>query len=272
MQTGLKELAEALKAEKQHSPIAVCVPSRLIDERVEWWRPAWMIWHYLSPQHERDMRWYDCAEAAVVPAGTAPRFAFPDATLLDQLAGFPIVRWMGAVPDAKRVGGGLLVRADPLSAWSAETARLASDSPVTWPPEAKRDQPAALPIDFGHALQLSAYQIEGRAAPGTVITVTTYWRVTALLEPRLALFTHIITGTNIVAQADHLAITSASLQPGDVFLQGHSLQLPDNVERGEYAVEVGLYSQDTGARLPVYDGETRMGDRVFLRPLRVYRR
>ena len=102
--------------------------------------------------------------------------------------------------------------------------------------------------------------------------MTTYWRVTAPPEPRLALFTHIITGTNIVAQADHLAITSSSLRPGDVFLQVHPLQLPDSVERGWYEVEVGLYSQDTGARLPVYDGDAQMGDRVFLRPLRVWGR
>jgi hypothetical protein len=250
----------------------VCVPSRLIDERLEWWRPAWMIWHYVSPQSEHDMRWYDCAEAAVIPAGTGPRFAFPDVTSLNQLAGFPIARWVRAAPDAKRVGGGLLVRADAMPEWSAEVTRLASDLPIAWPPEAARNQLATLPVDFGHVLQLTAYQVVGHAVPGAVITVTTYWRVTAPPEPRLALFTHVITGTNIVAQADHLAITSVSLQPGDVFLQIHSLQLPDSVERGGYDVEVGLYSQDTGARLPVYDGEARMGDRVFLRSLRVYRR
>jgi 4-amino-4-deoxy-L-arabinose transferase-like glycosyltransferase len=271
MQTGLKELADALKVQEQRGPIAVCVPSRLIDERLEWWRPAWMIWHYVSPQSEHDMRWYDCAEAAVIPAGTA-HFAFPDAASLDQLAGFPIARWVRAAPDAKRVGGGLLVRADAMPEWSAEVTRLASDLPIAWPPEAAQNQLATLPVDFGHVLQLTAYQVEGHAVPGAVITVTTYWRVTAPPEPRLALFTHVITGTNIVAQADHLAITSVSLQPGDVFLQIHSLQLPDSVERGGYDVEVGLYSQDTGARLPVYDGEARMGDRVFLRSLRVYRR
>jgi len=272
MQTGLKELADALKAQEQRGPIAVCVPSRLIEEGAEWWRPAWMIWHYVSPQNERDMRWYDCAEAAVIPAGAALRFAFPDVTSLDQLAGFPIARWTRTAPDAQRVGGGILVQTNPLSAWSAEVSRLAGDSPVAWPPEAARDQPATLPVDFGRALQLSAYQVEGRAAPGTVITVTTYWRVTTLLEPRLALFTHIITGTRIIAQADHLAITSSSLQPGDVFLQVHLLQLPDSVERGWYDVEVGFHSQDTGTRLPVYDGDAQIGDRVFLRPLRVWGR
>ncbi len=272
MQTGLKELADALRAQEPHGPVAVCVPSRLIDERLEWWRPAWMIWHYVSPQNERDMRWYDCAEAAVIPAGTAPRFAFPDATSPDQLAGFPIARWIRAAPDAKQVGGGLLVRADPMSAWSAEVTRLASDASLEadLPPEVARNQLATLPVDLGHALQLTAYQVEGRAAPGAVITVTTYWRVTAPLEPRLALFTHVITGADMMAQADHLAITSSSLQPGDVFLQVHSLQLPDSVERGWYEVRVGLYSQDTGARLPVYDGTAQMGDWVLLRPLCVY--
>jgi 4-amino-4-deoxy-L-arabinose transferase-like glycosyltransferase len=271
MQTGLKELADALKTQPR-GPIAVCVPSRLIDEDTEWWRPAWMMWHYISPQTERDMRWYDCAEAAVIPRGAAPRFAFPDAASLDPLAGFPIARWIRSAPDAQQVGGGLLVQANPLSIWSAEVTRLASDSPVTWPPEVAQDQPASLPIDFGHVFQLSAYQIEGRPAPGTVITLTTYWRVTAVPEPRLALFTHIITGTHIIAQADHLAITSSSLQPGDVFMQMHLLELPDSVERGWYDVEVGFRSQDADTRLPVYVGDMRVGDRVYLRPLRAWGR
>jgi hypothetical protein len=56
-----------------------------------------------------------------------------------------------------------------------------------------------------------------------------------------------------------------------VFLQTHVLEIPDTVERGWYQVAVGVYSQDTGTRLPVYDGEIRMADQVLFRPLRVRR-
>ena len=273
MQTGLKEVAHALEAEGA-GPVAICAPSRLIDERVEWWRPAWWIYHYLSPRTEAGARWYDCAESFVIPnetGGAAPRFAFPDASSLDQLEALPVARWMLLARVERAVGQSIVVRADPLPVWESEVKLLASDAPVWWPPEAGRTPGASLPVDFGRALQLAAYGVQGRAAPGTVITVTTYWRVTAPLESRLALFTHVLTGAQVVAQSDHLAITSSKLQPGDVFLQIHRLELPETLQRGSYQLSVGVYSQDTGARLKVYDGAVPVADRIFLRLLRVRR-
>jgi hypothetical protein len=273
MQTGLKEVARALEADGA-GPVAICASSRLIDERVEWWRPAWWIYHYLSPRTEAGARWYDCAESFVIPnatAGVAPRFAFPDVSSLGQLDALPVARWMLSARVEQAAGQSTVVRADPMPVWEGEVKRLASDAPVSWPPEAVGHQGASLPIDFGRALQLTAYEVQGRAAPGTVITVTTYWRVTALLEPRLALFTHVLTGTDVIAQNDHLAITSGSLKPGDVFLQMHRLELPETIERGTYQLAVGIYSQDTGARLKVYDGAVPVADRIFLRLVRVGR-
>jgi len=212
----------------------------------------------------------------VIPAGSAPRFAFPDVAALDQLNGLPIAEWMRDVSEVRQVSQNLIVRADPMSAWSARVTQLAAmpESSVARPPEAQ-DRPIELPVDFGHLLQLMAYQLEGRAAPETTITVTTYWRVTAPLEPRLVLFTHVLTeplGTRIVVQTDWLAITSHSLQPGDVFMQIHTLEMPISIERGWYDIAVGVYSRDTGARLPIYDDGQQVSDRLFLRPLRVWRR
>lgn len=273
MQTGLKEVADALNADPQRGPVAVCVESHLIEERVEWWRPAWWIYHYLSPGTEQDVRWYDCAESVVIPTSNTPRFAFPDVRSLDQLNGLPIARWMQVAPvqDTNRVGGSLVVTTAPITAWREDMARLAAESPAAWPPEANRSRDVWPPVDFGHVMHLSAYQVQGHAAPGAVITMTTYWQVDALLEPRLALFTHVITGTHIAAQVDHLAITSQSLQPGDVFLQVHHLELPEDMERGWYWLSVGVYSQDTGARLKVYDGSTPVADRLYLKLIRVGR-
>jgi len=271
MQTGLKEVAGTLETSGQRGPVAICTSSRLIDEAVEWWRPAWWIYHYLSPRTESDVRWYDCSEAAVIPAGTAPRFAFPDVTSLAQLNGLPIARWVEFADQPTVAGQSLVVHADPMRAWETETARLAADSMVTWPPEAGRGQSIALPVDFGHALQLTAYDVQGRAAPGTAITVTTYWQVIATPQPRLTLFTHVLTGTMVVAQADRLAITSHSLQPGDVFMQIHTIEVPVGTERGWYHLSVGAYWQDTGVRLPIYDGAAPASDWLFLRPLRVWR-
>lgn len=274
MQTGLKEAAEALESGEGRGPAAICVSSRLIDEGAEWWRPAWWTYHYLSPRTESDVRWYDCSEAVVIPKGTRgtlPRFVFPDVSSAARLDGLPVSRWMRPADGQTVVGQSLIVQADPARVWAAQVARLAADRAVAWPPEAEGERPATLPVDLGHALQLTAYDVQGRAAPGTAITVTTYWQVIAPLEPRLALFSHVLTGTSIVAQADHLAITSHSLQPGDVFMQIHMITLPDGVERGWYDLAVGVYSRDTGERLPAYDGASPVSDRILLQPLRVWR-
>jgi len=66
---GLKEVADALNADSRHGPVAMCVSSHLIDERVEWWRPAWWIYHYLSPSTEAQVRWYDCAKSVLIRRG-----------------------------------------------------------------------------------------------------------------------------------------------------------------------------------------------------------
>ena len=82
--------------------------------------------------------------------------------------------------------------------------------------------------------------------------MTTYWRVTAAPEPRLTLFTHIVTGTNIIAQADHLAITSSSLQPGDVVGARHAaVHDPDPLGEAEAGLHGGDDLFDGGHIRPV---------------------
>ncbi len=274
MQTGLKEVAEAVEAGWPRQPVAVCVASHLIDENIEWWRPAWMAYHYLAPHTEANLRWYDCAEAMVIPSGESPRLAFPDVASLDQLSPWPLPHWAFAsrVTGQTVSGQSLIVSANLRPAWADDVARLNS-APVAWPPETGPRPAPTLPIDFGRAMQLTAYAVHpgGIVAPGSSITVTTYWQVTAPLEPRLVLFTHVLTGTQVMAQADRLAVTSHSLQPGDVLAQTHVIELP-NLPAGWYPLAIGLYPRDTGARLQVYDGAQPVDDRLFLSPLRIERR
>jgi len=271
MQTGLKEVADAVEADPRLDSVAVCAPSYLVDETIEWWRPAWLVYHYLSPRTEALLRWYDCTQASVIPAGDLAHLAFPDAISLDQVQAFPVARWLhpSNIKSTVISGQSLIVSANLMPDWSAHVTRLASDAPIAWPPEAHSAQPAVLPVDFGHAVQLTAYDVQGQLEPGAVMTVTTYWRVTAPLDPRLALFTHVLTGTRIVAQNDRLGITSARLQPGDGFAQTHVIELPDNIEKGWYQLAIGLYSRDTGVRLQVYEGAQSVADRLFLSPVRI---
>ncbi|MCA9960744.1 MAG: hypothetical protein KC443_17010, partial [Anaerolineales bacterium] len=67
----------------------------------------------------------------------------------------------------------------------------------------------------------------------------------------------------IVAQADGWPTALSGLEQGDVIAQPLTIFLPADVPAGDYFVRLGLYSPQSGMRLPVLvDGET--GDHVLV--------
>ena len=144
--------------------------------------------------------------------------------------------------------------------------------PVTWPPEASISAPAQLPIDFNHAVELIGYQIKPQQAkPGSSVRVITYWRVVGEVPADLIAFTHLYrTPAEVMAQQDQLDVDGASLQPGDVFIQSHDfVVVPPGTPAGTYQIGVGLYRQDSGERWPIYVGDQRVADRIYLSSVQV---
>jgi hypothetical protein len=144
--------------------------------------------------------------------------------------------------------------------------------PVTWPPETSITSTAQLPIDFNHAVELIGYQIKPQQVkPGGSVRVITYWRVTGEVPADLIAFTHLYrTPTEVMAQQDQLDVDGPSLQPGDVFMQSHEfIVVPADTPAGMYPIGVGLYRKDTGERWPIYVGDQRMADRIFLSTVQV---
>jgi hypothetical protein len=144
--------------------------------------------------------------------------------------------------------------------------------PITWPPEAGISTTAQLPIDFNHAVELIGYQIKPQLVkPGDSVRVITYWRVTGEVPKDLIAFTHLYrTPAEVMAQQDRLDVYGPSLQPGDVFMQSHEfVTVPPNTPEGRYPIGVGLYRKDTGERWPIYVGDQRAADRIFLSSVQV---
>ncbi len=103
------------------------------------------------------------------------------------------------------------------------------------------------PITFGDMITLEGYEIRPPDGGQTMYLVTR-WRVNQPLPPHLMTFTHLLNEQGqIVAQYDGLDAASATLQPGDVFIQLHPLTVPD--AGGPFALQIGLYTLPGGQRL-----------------------
>lgn len=82
------------------------------------------------------------------------------------------------------------------------------------------------------------------------LPVLTLWRVESALPEDMAIFVHLTEGDGrLVAQDDALDAAPATLQPGDLVLQLHLIQLPERLPEAGLGLELGLYRRGDGSRL-----------------------
>jgi len=126
-------------------------------------------------------------------------------------------------------------------------------------------------VDFGRKVKLLGYQVEQPARqPGQTLNITTYWQVIDQPPPFMTTFVHLLDSTGqIAAQTDRQSVLADTLQPGDVFMQLHSIELPAELPRESLRLSIGLYSSETGQRLPIYEGESQRGDHLLLQPITI---
>ncbi|MBP6472045.1 MAG: glycosyltransferase family 39 protein [Chloroflexi bacterium] len=119
--------------------------------------------------------------------------------------------------------------------------------------------------NFHGAFALVGYVLTGgeetAVSPGQSITLTLYWQVASgqIATPRpsqaapLAAFVH-LSGADpaqIVAQFDGWPTALTGLEPGDIIAQPVTLTVQETAVPGDYFVRVGLYSPQSGQRLPL---------------------
>ena len=150
----------------------------------------------------------------------------------------------------------------------ASTLAEVGQAAAAWP---EGNITTTLPVDFGHHVKLLGYQVEKPSLrPGKPLNVTTYWQVIDQPPPFLTVFLHLLDGSGqIAAQIDRQSVLADTLQPGDVFMQIHSIDLPADLPAGSYRLSIGLYSSETGQRLPLYENGAPRGDRLLLQPVTI---
>ena len=120
---------------------------------------------------------------------------------------------------------------------------------------------------FGESLELLAYEIlkpQTDLKPGNEVEILTYWRAHKTPAAELKVFLHLLDEQgHVIAQHDGLDIISQSLQPGDEFIQLHSVLLPPELPGAEYAWQIGVYDESDGRRLAISTAN-EAADRLLL--------
>jgi 4-amino-4-deoxy-L-arabinose transferase-like glycosyltransferase len=269
-------LTEVMHYLDEHPPdVPVCIGEPFIYDNY-----LWLPSRTLRRADPALIRWFNPASALILPLGGAEaRYVLPHhAPPLDPALA---QGWLdGWQIEATGAPAFTVYRLDAREKLAARASALAAGGPV-WTsgevafaadPAPGTRQPHDLPVDFGHQLAFLGYELlQTEWQPGGEVTVLSAWRVTAPVKPPLAAaFVHLLDSQSQVrGQHDGLGARSPDWQPGDVILQLHRFQIAPDAPPGRYWLELGAYTWAGWQRLPVYEGESSVGDRLLLKEVTI---
>jgi hypothetical protein len=264
-------VARYLDATVYDLPTVVCTGQLRADPEARGLRN---LQYLVLMMHQQDapIRFADCGSGIVFPnAGQRAQIVFLEPRETVNVPAY-VVRWLerGTVirhpllPDNVSA-----VRLDVADVLADTLGLFTTSAPVAFAPETEGGMDVtAPPVRFGGNISLLGYVQTWAATsrPGDLISVPTYWRVDGQLPGDLVLFTHVQVDPAALpaAQTDTLAVLPDSLLPRDIILQNTYLTLPFTLPAGSYSLSIGAYERNSGARLPVYEGEAERGTRVFI--------
>jgi 4-amino-4-deoxy-L-arabinose transferase-like glycosyltransferase len=174
------------------------------------------------------------------------------------------------VPISRKAEGPALVRLnvglyeresqERLPAWGADGTEVEpvfageiALAPAEWP-----EPLSNVPVDtvFGDRIRLAGIDLsQTEAYPGDVVTVTLQWEAIDRISEEYTGFVHLVDPGGVdVAQDDHPPLNGRYPThlwfPGTVVFDPYRLELPDDLEEGEYELWGGFYDPDSGRRLP----------------------
>ena len=122
-------------------------------------------------------------------------------------------------------------------------------------------RPGAYPnpvrINFGDRLALLGYDLNTRIArPGETISVTLTWQSLAPMPVDYLVFMHLTGGDGIIiVKNDSFPYTSPKRTrrwtTGQVMTEVRALMIPDYAQAGLYEIDMGVFSETLGDRLPI---------------------
>ncbi|UCC53059.1 MAG: glycosyltransferase family 39 protein [Anaerolineaceae bacterium] len=136
--------------------------------------------------------------------------------------------------------------------------------PDAWP---KRSDTVAARL--GEGLELVNAEFTPQIAEaGTAVNVNMRWQVSEAPGRELTTFVHLGDPNQVpLAQADGPPFgggyPTSNWAPGEVLDDGYSLIIPEDLDPGQYPIQVGIYEPDSGARLPLWIGEERQAQDAY---------
>ncbi|MER3513178.1 MAG: hypothetical protein C4310_01170, partial [Chloroflexota bacterium] len=115
------------------------------------------------------------------------------------------------------------------------------------------------------------YRLEvGQVGAGEAIHVDTVWQVTGASPGLVSILAHLAAPDgHLVGVGDGLGVTPESWAIGDVIVQTHTIQVPEDAAPGLYTLLTGLYTLPEGRRFPVRGGGAAGADRLSFAQVRV---
>lgn len=194
-------------------------------------------------REDLELRYFDPQQSLIIPAhedGQISRIVFPAIlplapdldSVLSQLSPGPI-----------DMGSFLYYEiAEPAGSWPQDQSEILLDGEIKF---------------LGYQVITGPENLSGEEnSPESTneMNLITYWQVEKPTSEQRRIFLHAVNvgDEQIISQEDALGVPAAHWQPGDVFLQQHSLPLPSN--SGPYELRLGVYDPVSGRRLTTIDG------------------
>ncbi len=124
---------------------------------------------------------------------------------------------------------------------------------------------------LGEHVTLIGYGLSAESAPpGSTLTLTLYWQALGPMSQSYKVFTHLVgPDGEIGGQKDSLpgggSLPTSGWVEGEYLVDSYQILVKPEAPGGEYVIEIGMYEESTGTRLPAFDAQGQtIGDKIVL--------
>ncbi len=130
-------------------------------------------------------------------------------------------------------------------------------------------------LKLGDEIAFLGYSLaSSEVRAGDILQLTLFWQALGEIEERYKVFTHVLDSrAHVVGQRDAEPVSGARLtttwSEAEIIADNYGVLVLPATPPGEHQLEIGMYTLETGERLPVLENENVLGDRILLEPIQV---